>query len=96
MAKLFQPKVRLGLLLTFVVAPVLLVWPGIIEFLSTGHVEMHWSRVVFASLLLLLALMLGLTNFLISMMDLIELNRSGENKSVTPDNIFENQVRRDA
>jgi len=90
--RLFQPKVRLSLLLTFMFVSVLLVWPGIIEYLTTGHVEMHWSRAVFASLLLLLALMLGLTTFLISMMDLIELNRSGETKSVKPDYIYNNQV----
>ena len=27
-----------------------IVWPGIVEYVSTGHVEMHWSRPALASL----------------------------------------------
>jgi hypothetical protein len=43
--------------------------------LLRGEVEIHWSRVVLASLLVVLAAMLGVTTFLIHMVELIEAQR---------------------
>jgi hypothetical protein len=53
-------------------AAVVIVWPGIVEFVTTGEVEMHWSRAMLASLLVVIAAMLAVTTFLLNMMTLIE------------------------
>jgi len=45
--------------------------PGIGEYLSSGHVTMHWSRAVLASLFVVLAFVFGITTFLLLMLDFI-------------------------
>jgi Glycosyl transferase family 2 len=50
-------------------------WPGAVEYLSSGHVEMHWSRAVLSSLLVVLASTVGVTTFLLHMLDLIQAQR---------------------
>jgi hypothetical protein len=37
------------------VGAVALLWPGIVEYLGTGRLTMHWSRVIVAAFALLLA-----------------------------------------
>jgi hypothetical protein len=49
--------------------------PGIAEYLESGHVQMHWSRAVLASLLVVLAFVFGITTFLLRMLDLIAAQR---------------------
>ena len=46
-------------------------WPGIVQYLSTGQVEMHWSRAMLSSLLVVVAVVLGVTSFLIHMLELV-------------------------
>ena len=71
LGRLFTPRVRLLGGLALVAASVVVAWPGIVEYLSSGQVFMHWSRAVLAALLLVLAGVLSVTTFLLSMMRLI-------------------------
>jgi hypothetical protein len=65
---------RIGGLLLIAVAALLL-RPGLFEYATTGQVTLHWSRVVLASLALLLAVALASTTFLLHMLELIEAQR---------------------
>lgn len=47
------------------------VWPGLEQYARERMVDMHWSRAVFASLLVVLAGVVGVTSFLLSMLELI-------------------------
>jgi hypothetical protein len=71
-AKLFTPRMRLVGGTALLAAAVLIVSPGIVELLGTGRVEMHWSRAMLSSLLVVIASMLAVTTFLLNMMNLIE------------------------
>jgi hypothetical protein len=42
-----------------------LLWPGIIEFVSTGHETLHWSRVMLAAFGLLIAFIACVTAVLL-------------------------------
>lgn len=70
-------------------AAVAIVWPGIVEYSLLGTVHMHWSRAVLASLLLVLALMLAVTTFLVHMMELIEVQRVAGEPPRPPDRTYE-------
>jgi Glycosyl transferase family 2 len=61
--------------------------PGIAEYFGTGHVEMHWSRALLASLLVVLALVFGITTFLLHMLDLIAARRDAGAPPAPPDRI---------
>jgi hypothetical protein len=71
-AKLFTPRMRLVGGTALLALAVVIVGPGIVEFATTGEVEMHWSRAMLASLLVVIAAMLAVTTFLLNMMTLIE------------------------
>lgn len=47
------------------VASIVLVWPGLLEYLRTGHVTMHWSRVMVGAFGLLVAFQAVLTGVLL-------------------------------
>jgi hypothetical protein len=64
-----------------------IVWPGIVEWLRFGEIAMHWSRAAFASLLLVLAAMLGVTTFLLNMLDLIQASRDNAPRGKPPDRV---------
>ena len=49
--------------------------PGMLQYLSTGQVAMHWSRAMLSSLLVIVAVMLGITSFLIHMLELVATQR---------------------
>ena len=68
---------------------VVVVWEGVAQYVTTGHVEMHWSRPVLASLLVMLVGMLILTALLLEMMELIVDYRAGGARAVTPDRVHE-------
>ena len=46
-------------------------WPGMVQYVTTGQVAMHWSRAMLSSLLVVVAVMLGITSFWIHMLDVI-------------------------
>jgi hypothetical protein len=64
-----------------------LVAPGIADYAWSGRVELHWSRVVLSSLLVVLAAMLGVTTFLIHMVELIEAQRRAFEAPRPPDRL---------
>ena len=65
------------------VAALAIVAPGIVEYMGTGEVEMHWSRAVLSSLLLVMATAFGVSTFLLNMLELIETTR-GEPATLPP------------
>ncbi len=69
------------------IAALALVWPGLVEYATTGHVSLHWSRAALASLLLALAVTLATTTFLVHMLELIEAQRVGLAPPRPPDRI---------
>ncbi len=72
---------------TLVAVAVAVAWPGIVQFVTTGAVDLHWSRAVFAALLLVLAMVLAITTFLLNMTDLIEQRRRDAGEAQPPDRI---------
>jgi glycosyltransferase involved in cell wall biosynthesis len=72
--------------LLFAVA-VAVCWPGIVEYVTTAHVQMHWSRVVLSSLLSIVALSLVTTGFLIETIDLIRAQRGVRAALPAPDRV---------
>ncbi len=61
--------------------------PGVAEYLRSGHVTMHWSRALLASLLVVLAFVFGLTTFLLLMLDLIAAQRDPGAPLAPPDRV---------
>lgn len=86
-SRLFQARTRRTVNAVLLVAAVAFVWPGIAEFLSTGHVTMHWSRALLASQLVLLAVMLTLTTFILEISNLIERQRLARQEIAKPDRL---------
>jgi hypothetical protein len=66
--------------------------PGIVEYVTSGHVYMHWSRVVLSSLLTVLALTLATTLFLTETIDLIRAQRSARESLRPPDRVRPGRV----
>ncbi len=82
-ARLFSRGPRRVLGAVMIVAAVVVAWPGIAQYATTGQVEMHWSRAVLAALLLFLSCVLLVSTFLLNMLDLIQTQRS-EGAGVKP------------
>jgi hypothetical protein len=88
-ARLFTPRMRLVGGTALLLTAVFVVWPGIVEFVTTGAVEMHWSRAMLASLLVVIAAILGVTTFLLNMMNLIDAEGGGGVRLRPPDRVRE-------
>ena len=88
MAKLFRRRCRRIGGLALLAASVAIVWPGIIQYGTTGQVDMHWSRALVSSLLLVVAAVLGITTFLLNMMDLIREQHHGIERVRTADRSY--------
>lgn len=69
------------------VAAVAICWPGIVEYATTGEVEMHWSRAMLASLLVVVAMAMGTTVFLSETVDLMRAWRSAGAPPAPPDRV---------
>jgi hypothetical protein len=78
---------RRGLAAALVLVAVVTSWPGVVQYLSTGQVAMHWSRAMLSSLLVVVAVMLGITSFLIHMLELIGAQQSETRAARPPDRI---------
>ncbi len=85
--RLFTPRGRLlgGLLL--LAGALLVAWPGVVEYVGTGEVSMHWSRAVLAAQLLVLAGVLSITTFLLNMTSLIRAQQAERAPVEPPDRI---------
>jgi hypothetical protein len=62
-------------------------WPGLEQYAATGHVEMHWSRAILASLLLTVGATLVTSTFLLGLMGLISAQRAGGHGVRPPDRL---------
>jgi Glycosyl transferase family 2 len=80
-------RAMLGSGLALGVAAVAVSWPGIVEYTTAGEVTMHWSRAVLSSLLVVLALALATSTFLLETMDLIRAQRGGHPAPPAPDRV---------
>jgi len=54
-ARLFESTLLAAGAIALGVSAVALLWPGVVEYLSTGQLTMHWSRVIVAAFALLLS-----------------------------------------
>ena len=63
-------------------------WPGIVQYVSTGQVEMHWSRAMLSSLLVVVAVVLGVASFLIHMLELVAAQQQDAHAMRPPDRIW--------
>jgi len=62
-------------------------WPGLVQYVSTGQVDMHWSRAMLSSLLVVVAVMLVITSFLIHMLELVAAQQHDPRAMRPPDRI---------
>jgi glycosyltransferase involved in cell wall biosynthesis len=87
MSRAFGRRVALAASALCFALAVAVSWPGVVEYATTAHVTMHWSRVVLSSLLSLVALTLVVTLFLTETIDLIRAQRSTREALPAPDRI---------
>lgn len=81
----FTPVVRGSAQAGLVIAALLVVAPGITEYVTTGLVYMHWSRAVLGSLLFSTAMMFMIAGFLLRMISYIESSRDSRSDAPPPD-----------
>lgn len=86
---LFGHRGRLVIGSLLVVAAVGVSASGLMEYVTTGHVTMHWSRVALSSTLIVLAAVLGVTSFQLNMLDLIRAQGRSETAAREPDRVRE-------
>jgi len=68
--KVFSKSVLLGSSFLAIVASIVLVWPGILQYLTTHHVTLHWSRVIVAAFGFIVATQCVVTASLLRMVSL--------------------------
>ena len=85
--RLFAPRLRTFIQVILLAAAAATVAPGILEYLQTTHVSMHWSRAVLGSLLLVGAVMMAITGFLLQMMNYIDSTRDNTQDVAPPERI---------
>jgi glycosyltransferase involved in cell wall biosynthesis len=86
-SRLFGRRVAIGTAAALFLAAVAVSWPGVVEYVTTAHVHMHWSRVMLSSLLTVLALAIATTLFLTEIIDLIRAQRSAQPPVRPPDRV---------
>jgi hypothetical protein len=91
-ARLFTRRTRAIGGVALVAGALACAYPGIVQYLGTGSIDLHWSRAVLAALLLVLAGQLALTTFLLHMLDLIR-GRRGVFRPRPPDRVHPAQSR---
>ena len=89
---LFTPRYRALTHATLLGSAFALISPGVLEYLETGHVSMHWSRAVLGSLLFVGSVMLGVTGFLLQMMDHIETSKDNRSDVRPPERVRQGQL----
>ncbi len=87
LGRLLSRPVRRFAIPAHLVAAVAVCGPGVVEYVTTGQVAMHWSRAMLSSLLVVGAVMLGITSFLMHMLELIAVQRDGGPVSRPPDRL---------
>jgi hypothetical protein len=87
LARLFGRRAAVAAATLLMVTAFAVSAPGIVEYVTTAHVHMHWSRVMLSSLLTVLALTIATTLFLTETIDLIRAQRSSQETLRPPDRI---------
>jgi len=87
LARLLSPRTLRVAIAVLVGTAFAVSWPGMVQYVTTGQVEMHWSRAMLSSLLVVGAVMLGLTSFLMHMLELIAAQRDDLRAMRPPDRI---------
>jgi hypothetical protein len=75
LARLLSRGTRRWAIVGLLAAALVSSWPGMVQYLSTGQVDMHWSRAMLSSLLVVIAVMLVITSFLLHMLELVAAQR---------------------
>jgi hypothetical protein len=86
-ARLFERRVRLPLAIVAGAGALAVVWPGMLQYVTTGHVGMHWSRAVLSAGVVGLVTVYLATSFLLDMLGLIMIQREGLSLIRPPDRI---------
>jgi glycosyltransferase involved in cell wall biosynthesis len=79
-SRVFSGRVLGGLVIGAVAISTLLVWPGLVEYVTTGHVTVHWSRVVVSGFGILLAIQALVTGILLKVLDIWKQQRPSRPK----------------
>jgi hypothetical protein len=64
-ARLFSGKLLVAFLVVVVTASLAFLWPGIVDYATTRHVYLHWSRLLAGSFGFLLAFQAAITGVLL-------------------------------
>lgn len=91
-ARVFVRRVAIASAAGMLLAAVVVSWPGVVEYVTSGKVYMHWSRVMLSSLLSVLALTIATTLFLTETIDLIRAQRSALPPVIPPDRVRPGRV----
>jgi hypothetical protein len=73
---LFEGKVGAAFVVVTSLASLAVVFPGLVEYFGTGHVTLHWSRVILGSFGLLLAFQAVVTGVLMQVLEIWALQRT--------------------
>ncbi len=85
--RFFSKRMRLLGGSILVVVATALVWPGLTQYALSGTVDLHWSRIVLSALLLVVAMVLGVTTFLLNMSDLLHARLRPQALALPPDRV---------
>jgi hypothetical protein len=75
-ARLFEGKPLLVFVGLLVATSLALVWPGIVEYATTAHITLHWSRLLVGTLAILLAFQAIVTSVLMQVVALWQFQRA--------------------
>jgi glycosyltransferase involved in cell wall biosynthesis len=81
-AQLFEGKALVTVVFVATVASLVLLWPGIAEFVTTGHISLHWSRLMVGTFGLLLVVHALITNVMIRILSLWRYQRAEDERRV--------------
>jgi glycosyltransferase involved in cell wall biosynthesis len=86
-SRIFSRRAAIASAAAMLLAAVGVSWPGVVEYVSSGKVHMHWSRVMLSSLLSVLAITIATTLFLTETIDLIRAQRTEQAPLRPPDRV---------
>jgi hypothetical protein len=75
-ARLFSGRPLVAFLVLVVAASVAFLWPGIVEYVTTRHVHLHWSRLLAGSFGFLLAFQAAITGVLLQVITIWQQKRA--------------------
>jgi glycosyltransferase involved in cell wall biosynthesis len=86
-AHLFEGKGLVAVIAAVTVTSLALLWPGIVEFVTTAHVSLHWSRLMAGTFGLLLVVHALITNVMIRILSLWQYQRAEETLRLREQNL---------